>query len=733
MVLKYLCVFSCLTFPVVAFTQPKTKDTAKINQIEVTAVEVMPIKEKKLPHQTLANINGLQINAAKRTELIVLNNSEVNTAENNPRQVFAKIPGINVWEMDGTGNQVSIATRGLNPHRSWELNVRQNGFILNSDLFGYPEAHYNPPLQAVERIEFVRGAGALQYGQQFGGMLNYILKEGDTTKPIAVETHQTIGSFGLFSSYTAIGGTKGNWQYYAYYNNRSSNGWRENSDYRFDAWHIGVNYFATKKVKIHVEVSHMEYVNHFGAGLTDSMFTVNPRQSNRNRNYFNPDMYVQGLRLDWKINNHLKFQLSASAILGQRNSVQFIDIPTVEDTLPPRIVDRDYYNSYSAEAKLLYQYKVLKRKHTIAAGVRVVNNTTLRSQRGWGSTKALFDLSLTAPYQLDIKFKTQAYGAFAENIFNLSKKLLLTIGARYESNITNMQGKYFNFRAEDIPVNLDRNIAQAGLGIEYKLSETVKVFANYAQGYRPVIYSDILPHTPLDKVDNNIKDAFGSNSEIGISGNLKKILQFNITAFNMVYNNRIGKLVLTENGNTFFLRTNTGNTLAQGVELFVEFYPMNWGISKTKETHNLLDFSVYSSTMYNNAVYTEGKLAKSKTELVDITGNKLENAPQLISRNGAKISYKKALLTLQVSHVSETYTDALNTENSTTGVNGIVPAYTLADINASYIINKNLTAKVAINNLLNKMYFTRRATGYPGPGLLPSDGRSVTFTVSAFL
>lgn len=733
MVLKYLCVFSCLTFPVVAFTQPKTKDTVKINQIEVTAVEVMPIKEKKLPHQTLANINGLQINAAKRTELIVLNNSEVNTAENNPRQVFAKIPGINVWEMDGTGNQVSIATRGLNPHRSWELNVRQNGFILNSDLFGYPEAHYNPPLQAVERIEFVRGAGALQYGQQFGGMLNYILKEGDTTKPIAVETHQTIGSFGLFSSYTAIGGTKGNWQYYAYYNNRSSNGWRENSDYRFDAWHIGVNYFATKKVKIHVEVSHMEYVNHFGAGLTDSMFTVNPRQSNRNRNYFNPDMYVQGLRLDWKINNSLKFQLSASAILGQRNSVQFIDIPTVKDTLPPRIVDRDYYDSYSAEAKLLYQYKVLGREHAIATGVRVVNNTTLRSQRGQGTTKALFDLSLTAPYQLDIKFKTQAYGAFAENIFNLSKKLLLTIGARYESNITTMQGKYFNFRAEDIPVNLDRNIAQAGVGIEYKLSETVKVFANYAQGYRPVIYSDILPHTPLDKVDNNIKDAFGSNSEIGVSGNLKKILQFNITAFSMVYNNRIGKLVLTENGNTFFLRTNTGNTLAQGVELFVEFYPMNWRTGKTKATNNRLDFSVYSSTMYNNAVYTEGELAKTKKGIVDITDNKLENAPQLISRNGVKISYKKALLTLQVSYVSETYTDALNTENSTTGVNGIVPAYTLADINASYIINKNLTAKVVINNLLNKMYFTRRATGYPGPGLLPSDGRSVTFTVSAFL
>jgi Fe(3+) dicitrate transport protein len=27
------------------------------------------------------------------------------------------------------------------------------------------------------------------------------------------------------------------------------------------------------------------------------------------------------------------------------------------------------------------------------------------------------------------------------------------------------------------------------------------------------------------------------------------------------------------------------------------------------------------------------------------------------------------------------------------------------------------------------MYFTRRATGYPGPGILPSDGRSYFMTL----
>lgn len=725
--INYLCACFFVFTTVIVSAQPK--DSVYVGKTDVSPIEITFKKKEVKNLPILPTINGMQLNAAKRTELIKLNSSVANVAENNPRQVFAKIPGISVWEMDGTGNQVSIATRGLNPHRSWEINVRQNGFGLNSDLFGYPEAHYNPPMQAVEQIELVRGAGALQYGQQFGGMLNYIIKDGDTTKPISVETEQTVGSFGLFSNYTAVGGTKGKWQYYAYYNNRSSKGWRENSDYRFDAWHVGVNYSISENMSLHAEVSYMGYVNHFGAGLTDSMFKADPRQSNRNRNYFNPDMYVQGLRWDWQINKNTQLQVAVSAILGQRNSVQFIDIPTVKDSLSPRKVDRDYYNSYSAEVKLLQQYQMFKRKHVLLTGVRLVDNTTLRSQFGAGTTTDLFDLSLTAPYQLDIKFQTQAMGVFAENIFTLSDRLFLTVGGRLENNRTQMTGKYFNLRAEDIPVNLDRNIVQLGGGIEYRINREIKAFANFAQGYRPVIYSDILPRSPLDRVDENISDAFGSSSEVGIAGAVNKGLQFNITAFNMVYNNRVGQLILNENGNTVFLRTNIGNTLSQGAEIYIEVFPLKF--ARAAQSTSKFGWSVYTSTMYNNAVYTEGKVAKSSNEVVDIKDNKLENAPQWISRNGVQMHYAKFSCALQMSYVSETYTDALNTESSANGVNGIVPSYTLFDFNTAYSINKQFSVKAAVNNFLNEMYFTRRAGGYPGPGLLPSDGRSITVTFKA--
>jgi Fe(3+) dicitrate transport protein len=41
------------------------------------------------------------------------------------------------------------------------------------------------------------------------------------------------------------------------------------------------------------------------------------------------------------------------------------------------------------------------------------------------------------------------------------------------------------------------------------------------------------------------------------------------------------------------------------------------------------------------------------------------------------------------------------------------------------------TLETGVNNLLNEMYFTRRAAGYPGPGILPSDGRNFYVTLQA--
>ncbi|MCB9290041.1 MAG: carboxypeptidase regulatory-like domain-containing protein [Lewinellaceae bacterium] len=124
----------------------------------------------------LPSVKGTAIYASKKNDVVLLDKINANLAVNNPRQVFAKVAGTNVWENDGTGIQLNVSNRGLSPNRSWEYNTRQNGYDIAADIIGYPDNYYTPTMEAVERIEVVRGAASLQYGTQMGGMMNFKMK-----------------------------------------------------------------------------------------------------------------------------------------------------------------------------------------------------------------------------------------------------------------------------------------------------------------------------------------------------------------------------------------------------------------------------------------------------------------------------------------------------------------------------------------------------------------------------
>lgn len=195
------------------------------------------------------------------------------------RQIFAKIPGVFVYDMDGTGNQMNISTRGLDPHRGWEFNIRKDGIVTNSDMYGYPASHYNIPMEAVERIEMVRGTGSLQYGAQFGGMLNYISKKPNNQKIINLESINTVGSYGLVSTYNNISGGKGKIRYSAWANKKWITGYRDNSDAAYNAEAISLYYDASKNLNFKLEWTHSNYVTHLAGPLTDSMFAIDPKMS----------------------------------------------------------------------------------------------------------------------------------------------------------------------------------------------------------------------------------------------------------------------------------------------------------------------------------------------------------------------------------------------------------------------------------------------------------------------
>ena len=684
-----------------------------IGQKEVNTVKRMPETE------------GAMVYAAKRNDVIQMDRQNSNTAQVVARQIFSKVPGITIWDFDGSGNQVSVATRGLNPHRSIEMNVRQNGYVINSDLFGYPEAHYAPAMEGVEKIEFVRGSAALQYGPQFGGLLNYIMREGDPNKKFTYQSQQTVGTEGLISTYNSIGGTAGKWNYFGYFNYRRSDGYRPNSTYYNYQYYAELSYSFSKKFTAKAEFSRMYYVDQLAGGLTDSMFNVDPYISTRSRNYFQPNFNIPALTLRWTPGENTTVSLISNYLIGQRNSVMFIAPPTIQDTIlastlqyQPRQVDRDYYNAIATELRVLQSYTLLHHQSTLSIGVRYSYNKTHRQQRGLGTTGTDFDLSLIAPYLTDLNLQTTNYALFAENVFHFGENFSLTPGIRLDI-LDRKSAGYVNYLPDDLNYNQNHVIPIAGCGAQYNISNHVNIYANLTQAYKPVLYSDLVPSATLDVVDPDLKDSYGYQADLGIRGSVRDILRFDVGAYYLYYADRIGVISLKDSsGNTYNYRTNTGTTTAKGVETFVEFHPFNWfGISSYG------DISIFTSTSTDHAVYLKGSQVVANGQNIDIGGKKLENAPDLISRSGITYSYKKVSVTCQYSFTGETYSDATNTEFSANAITGIVPAYGIFDLNGVVDFGK-FNLKGGINNLTDKKYFTRRINTYPGPGILPGDGRT---------
>ncbi|MBK9731862.1 MAG: TonB-dependent receptor [Chitinophagaceae bacterium] len=703
-----------------------------LNATVLSNITVEAEREKETM-QRLNDVEGTYLIAGVKNEVIELKNTELNVAQNYARSVFAKVPGVFVYEYDGSGNAVNVSTRGLDPHRSWEFNIRQNDIMINSDLYGYPANHYNPPMEAVEKVELIRGSAALQYGAQFGGMLNYKLHEADTTKPFSFHTQVSRGSYNFISTFTEAGGKAGKLSYYGFYNHRSADGYRDNSNYYYDAWHIGLNYPLMNNLWLKAEVSHMNYLNKLPGALNDSMFYENPKQSVRSRNYYNPNITVPGLNLTWNIKGRSTVNLITSAVLGDRNSVQWLGLATTPDTFNtkigsynPRQVDIDHFHSFSTELRFIHKYHFLRQENKFNVGYRFIHNNLHRLQQGTGTTGFDYDLTVVSDpaFKRDINYVSITNGLYAENLFQLTKNFSITPGLRFEMGQSDLKGKITYISDSDLPQTIDHNYILAGIRGEYKINKRNNVYGGWSQAYRPMILKDIVPATSFDQIDPDLKDATGYNADLGIRGNISEWLNYDISAFAVQYNDRIGTLVeVDDTGATYFFKTNVGNSLNYGLEVFAEFSPFVMG----NFSPWIRGFSIYTSSAYMHARYTKGNVVASGVN-TDVTGNKVETVPDWNLRSGISYRFKYFSASLMHSYVSEVYTDPLNTEQpNASGTLGIVPSYQIWDANAAWYY-KNLNLKLNITNLADRSYFTKRPTFYPDPGIWPSDGRAITIS-----
>ena len=707
--------------------------TPKVENLSEIILKANRIKAFQL--KRLDDSKGTSIYAGKKNEVILVAQTMANLAVNSSRQIYSQVAGLNIYENDDAGIQLHIGGRGLDPNRTSNFNTRQNNYDISADVLGYPESYYTPPAESLSEIEIIRGAASLQYGTQFGGLVNFIILSPNTKKSLEITSRNTFGSNNLYTNYTSFSGKINKFSYYSFVNYKKGDGFRDNSEFDSKNMYINLNYQLNKKTKISTEFTYLNYLAQQAGGLSDKMFTENPYQSNRKRNWFNLDWFLYNLKLESDLNKNTSLSINFFGLNAKRKSLGFRSNRVDQiDPLEERDLIYGDFNNFGLESKLLTKYKILNKKSIFLLGSKYYNSNN-KGEQGPGIDNSdpnfnfQYNLFPNYRYQSLFNYPNLNFSFFGENIFYLSNKFSITPGFRFENIKTESDGYYKNINldaAGNVILNelnysndiRKRSFVLFGVGLSFKPKNFIEFYGNISENYRSVTFADISIFNPSYSINPNITDESGMTIDIGSRGNIKNLISYDFSLFKLSYNDRIGFVQkLMKDGRVKTERGNVGNAKIFGIESLVDFDLKKIFINNEN----------YSLNYFINVSFIDSEYSSS--EIPGIKGKKVEFVPKSNLKTGLRVGYGDFMFSSQYSYMSKQFTDSSNAiSGNLSGVIGQIPSYKILDLSTSYYF-KNFTFESGVNNLLNEKYFTRRATGYPGPGIIPSSPRTFYFTI----
>ena len=444
---------------------------------------------------------------------------------------------------------------------------------------------------------------------------------------------------------------------------------------------------------------------------------------------------MKGFGSKKEFSKNTNFNLSIFGLEAKRNSLGFRTNRVSQiDSGEERDLIKGDFSNYGFESRLLTNYNLLNKKSFFLIGVKYYKSNSSSIQGpGTNGSDANFNFQNTIypnyNNQSNYIYPNKNLAFFGENIIYINEKISLTPGFRFENIVTRSEGFYkkinldaagnviFNEKFNESDKK-NRSFFLFGLGISFKYNKTLEFYSNISENYRSVTFADISTINPAYAINPEISDEKGFTFDFGLRGNYKRKISYDANVFLLNYEDRIGFVQkVFSDGNVKSERGNVGNARISGIESLFEF-----DLNEIFLKNNDYDLNYFVNYSYINSKYL-------KSNQVGIEGKSVEFVPNHNLKTGFKLGYKNLLLNFQYSFISKQFTDSSNAkEGNLSGVIGEIPAYSLADLSISYKLN-NLKLETGVNNLFDEKYFTRRATGYPGPGIIPSSPKNVYITL----
>lgn len=629
------------------------------------------------------------------------------------------MPGLNVVDEEGAGLRLNVGVRGLDPDRSRNVLMLEDGIPIALNPYGEPEMYFTPAIEKMSRIEVLKGSGQILFGPQtIGGVVNMITADPpeQSTSQLRIRT----GSGGNLSTYASHGSTHGRIGYLvSYLNKRADN---------MGPTRFNLNDISTKlrmrlsdrstlgiKLGAYSESSNATYI-----GLTQTMYEKGNEDFVRMAPFdFIPvRRYTISATHQLRINEELQWQNTLFAYTISRNwrRQDFSSVPVQNTTGiiwgDPTIADGAIYmlNSNGQRNRTFYvggiesQLKWTKGIQQLHIGTRLL--TEKANEQFWIGSRPDENLGFLRDNE---RRRGSAVSLYANESVQLGSRLNLHGGVRlehydYERNI--FRGRFIR---NGVTAVIDTNVLAGnlttavipGIGFNFTVREQLIFFGGIHKGFAPPRIKDAITTTGTT---NDLDAEQSWNTEIGLRSSVEDHFTMELTLFRMDFQNQIIPVSQSSGNVNATGLANGGKTMHKGIELGVA-----WDLGKwMNKQYSLV---ITSNITLVDSRYVADRFIYTGNNKINVRNNKLPYAPELMMNASVEWSDKSGNgIRISSNYVSVQYSDELNTLiPSANGRIGKIDARHIMDATGFLKpFKKDVLFTLSVKNLTNERYIASR-------------------------
>jgi iron complex outermembrane receptor protein len=572
-------------------------------------------------------------------------------------------------------SQAGVDIRGFggdNPHG--KVLVLVNGRKMNRpDMAVINWAQI--PMQAVERIEVIRGPNSVLYGDHaVGGVINIITRDGADVPKTTLQA--SAGSYAAYDQNVVTSGKLDGLGYVATAGHQSGDGYRDRSAYDTSSGSLRLSGDINEQLSAYAEASVVKEQHQLPGALSLADVQQNRRKSNNPADEADEIYYTFNTGIEALLTDELIFNLDGG--LSQKD---------LQADMASWFSYYDYkINGYSLSPKFTILTPVAGMDNELIVGSDLALETL--------NTQKFNDLNRTS-LATDTRVTKQLIGGYIADTLSLTDHLQLNAGARIEENKVGVKQKKGAPAYED-DIRQIENAWQTSLN--WLPTDTMKLFAGVERTYRYPFIDEQASYSGFgDYFNKDLRPETGINYETGIEVRPVSNLVLQATVFHTDMKDEIA-------ANAFWVNENLDETTHRGVELHAGY----------KNEYFALD-GYYT---WLQSEFTAG--ANNGNEIPWVPQNKID-------LNLALFLTDALTFNTHMSYVGSMYQSGDNSNSA-----GTQSDYTLFDLLLEYALPiKKFETKVfaGVDNVFGTEYNSLISYGgyYPAPEQTYKTGLSVTF------